>query len=72
MVKNENKHTHTKSLIKSSFDILLVIVISICVAFAFDILSVYNKFVSDNNVLCFAIVELIAFGCIMMYKRWKK
>lgn len=72
MVKNENKHTHTKSLIESSFDIILVIVISIGVAFAFDILSMYNKFVNDNNVLCFAVVELFAFACIMMYKRYKK
>lgn len=73
MVKKVDKVDTTKrSLIKTSVDIVLVIIVSIIVAFSFNILSVYNEFVRDNDLLCFAMVEVFAFGCILAYKRWRK
>jgi hypothetical protein len=73
MMSNKIKNDKpTKSLFKTSIDIVLVIIVSVIVALSFSILSIYNEFVRQNDLVLFTIFEILVFASIMMYKRYKK
>jgi positive regulator of sigma E activity len=52
-------------------DISLIIIASIIVSLVFVILSESISFVKENDLIVFTIFEVVAFVCVLAYKRWK-
>ena len=71
MTKKVKKDVVANTLITSA-DVALVIIASVIVSLVFIILSTYSSFVQDNDLIIFTLFEVVAFVCVIAYKRWKK
>jgi hypothetical protein len=71
MTKKVKKDVVANTLITSA-DVALVIIASVIVSLVFIILSTYSSFVRDNDMIIFTLFEVVAFVCVIAYKRWKK
>jgi positive regulator of sigma E activity len=52
-------------------DISLIVIASIIVSFVFVILSESISFVKENDLIIFTLFEVVAFVCVLAYKRSK-
>ena len=71
MTKKVKQDVVANTLITSA-DVALVIIASVIVSLVFIILSTYSSFVRDNDMIIFTLFEVVAFVCVIAYKRWKK
>lgn len=71
MMSNKVKKDTVANTLITTSDIALIIVVSIIVALVFTMLSLYNSFVNDNQLLVFSLFEVVAFCGVLAYKRWK-
>ena len=71
MAKKVKKDVVANTLITSA-DVALVIIASVIVSLVFIILSTLSSFVRDNDMIIFTLFEVVAFVCVIAYKRWKK
>jgi positive regulator of sigma E activity len=71
MAKKVKQDVVANTLITSA-DVALVIIASVIVSLVFIILSTYSSFVQDNDMIIFTLFEVVAFVCVIAYKRWKK
>ncbi len=70
MSKNEKKDIAANTLITYA-DISLILLISITVSLVFVILCEYSPFVKQYDLIVFTIFEVVAFVCVLAYKRSK-
>ena len=52
-------------------DISLIVIASIIVSLVFVILSESISFVKENDLIVFTLFEVVAFVCVLAYKRSK-
>ena len=71
MAKKVKQDVVANTLITSA-DVALVIIASVIVSLVFIILSTLSSFVRDNDMIIFTLFEVVAFVCVLAYKRWKK
>ena len=71
MIKNKKKDVVANTLITYA-DISLIVIASIIVSFVFVILSESISFVKENDLIIFTLFEVVAFVCVLAYKRSKK
>ncbi len=70
-MKTKSKDVVANTLITTS-DIALIIIASLLVSFAFIGLSMVSEFVRTYDLLIFTLFEIVAFVCVLCYKRCKK
>jgi hypothetical protein len=71
MTKKVKKDVVANTLITSA-DIALVVIASLMVSLVYILIYTVSSFVRDNDMIIFTLFEVVAFVCVLAYKRWKK